>query len=170
MAARHPDELLTERLDGWRPDETGTLMFVRRDREVLLIRKQRGHGAGKINGPGGKIEPGETPLESACRETVEETGIRPLDAELKAEFRFVALDGPQWYGYVFLARRFSGTPRETAEAIPFWCPVDELPFDEMWADDRIWLPGLLEGERLSGDFLFDGDRLLTHRLVKRPDP
>ena len=28
-------------------------------REVLLIRKKRGLGAGKINGPGGKIDPGE---------------------------------------------------------------------------------------------------------------
>lgn len=169
MAARDPDELLTERLKGWQPDETGTLLFVRRGDEVLLIRKKRGHGAGKINGPGGKIEPGETPLDSACRETREETGIQPLGAVQKGAFRFVALDGPQWYGHVFLAHRFSGTPCETAEAIPFWCPVRALPFHEMWADDRLWLPRLLDGERLSGDFLFDGDRLLTHRLAHHPD-
>lgn len=165
MAARDPDELLTDRLKRWRPDETGTLMFVRRGDEVLLIRKKRGHGAGKINGPGGKIDPGETPLEGACRETREETGVWPLDAVQMGEFRFVALDGPQWYGYVFLARSFSGSPRETDEALPFWCPVSALPFAEMWEDDRIWLPRLLAGERLTGDFLFDGDRLLTHRLA-----
>lgn len=165
MAARNPDELLTERLRDWRPDETGTLVFVTSGDDVLLIRKKRGHGAGKINGPGGKVEPDETPLESACRETREETGLLPLDAVLRAEFRFVALEGPQWYGYVFLAHRCSGTPRETAEAIPFWCPVAALPFDEMWDDDRLWLPRLLAGERLCGDFLFDGDRLLTHRLT-----
>ena len=167
MAADDPDALLTERLRGWQPDETGTLMFIHRADQVLLIRKKRGHGAGKINGPGGKIEPGETPLESACRETREETGLQPLNAVLKAEFRFVALHGPQWYGYVFLAPHCAGTPRETAEAAPFWCPEDALPFDEMWDDDRFWLPRLLAGERLSGDFLFDGDRLLTHRLTSR---
>jgi len=169
MAARDPDDLLTEQLRGWQPDETGTLLFVLRGSEVLLIRKKRGHGAGKINGPGGKIEAGETPLESACRETHEETGIEPRDAVLMAEFRFVAMDGPQWYGYVFLSRNFSGIPRETAEAIPFWCPVSALPFDEMWEDDRIWLPRLLAGERLRGDFLFDGERLLAHRLTHRSD-
>lgn len=168
MAARNPDELLTDRLRGWQPDETGTLMFITSGDEVLLIRKKRGHGAGKINGPGGKVEPGETPLESACRETREETGLLPRDAVLRAEFRFVSLDGPQWYGYVFLAHRYSGTARETAEALPFWCPVDALPFAEMWDDDRLWLPRLLAGERLSGDFLFDGDRLLTHRLTSLP--
>ena len=169
MAARDPDDLLTERLEGWRPDETGTLLFLRSGDDVLLIRKKRGHGAGKINGPGGKIDPGETPLRAACRETLEETGVSPLDAMQKAEFRFVSLDGPQWYGYVFVAHRHSGMPRETAEAIPFWCPVDALPFDQMWEDDRLWLPRLLAGELLSGDFLFDGDRLLTHRLTSHPD-
>lgn len=38
-----------------------TLMFVIDEArgEVLLIRKKRGLGAGKINGPGGKIDPGK---------------------------------------------------------------------------------------------------------------
>jgi 8-oxo-dGTP diphosphatase len=169
MAAEDFDALLSERLKAWQPDETGTLLFLRRENEVLLIRKKRGHGAGKINGPGGKIDPGETPLGGAVRETLEETGITVLDATLKAEFRFVELAGPQWYGYVFLASRHAGTPVETEEARPFWCPVDALPFDQMWEDDRLWLPRVLCGERLEGDFLFDGGRLLAHRLVGLPD-
>lgn len=36
-------------------------MFVVRGGEILLIEKKRGHGAGKVNGPGGKIDPGESP-------------------------------------------------------------------------------------------------------------
>ena len=161
---RDLDDRLSRQLEGWQPDETGTLLFLIHGDEVLLIRKKRGHGAGKINGPGGKIEPGETPRASACRETLEETGIRVADATLAGRFRFVELNGPQWYGYVFVAREHAGTPRETPEADPFWCPIDALPFDEMWEDDRYWLPRLLAGERLAGDFLFDGGRLLTHRL------
>ena len=164
MNSENLQELLTRRLVGWRPEETGTLLFVRRGGEVLLIRKKRGHGAGKINGPGGKVDAGETPLEAAVRETREETGIEVLDAELRGEFRFVELNGPQWLGYVFLAGRFRGEPVETVEADPFWCPVSDLPFEEMWEDDRYWLPRLLAGERLRGDFLFDHGRLLAHRL------
>jgi 8-oxo-dGTP diphosphatase len=164
-----PDEdyqsLLRQLLRSWRPDHTGTLLFVRRQDEVLLIRKKRGHGAGKINGPGGKVDPGETPVEAAVRETGEEIGIRVMDPELKGRFRFVDLVAPQWLGYVYLAHRFEGTPVSTEEADPAWYPIGALPFDEMWDDDRFWLPGVLDGERLAGDFLFDDGRLLAHRLV-----
>ena len=45
----------------WTPEQTATLMFVIDDNRVLLIRKKRGLGAGKINGPGGRLEEGETP-------------------------------------------------------------------------------------------------------------
>ncbi len=164
MAREDDDRLLIERLDGWRPDHRGTLLFVLDDDRVLLIRKKRGHGAGKINGPGGKIDPGETPHEAALREIREETGVLVHHASLQAEFRFLDLIDPQWYGYVFVAREWQGTPVETPEAMPFWCPVGELPFEAMWEDDRLWLPRVLAGERLRGDFLFDRGRLLTHRL------
>ena len=43
----------------WHPTVRCTLLFVLRDGQVLLIRKKRGLGAGKINGPGGKLDPGE---------------------------------------------------------------------------------------------------------------
>lgn len=164
MPDRNYQSLLSRRLRCWRPDFTGTLLFVLRGDEVLLIRKKRGHGAGKINGPGGKVDPGETPEQAAVRETGEEIGIRVLDPELKGRFRFVDLVGPQWLGYAYLAHRFEGTPVPTAEADPAWYPVGALPFDEMWDDDRFWLPRVLDGERLSGDFLFDDGRLLAHRL------
>lgn len=35
---------------------------------VLLMRKKRGVGAGLYNGPGGKVEPDESPRECAVRE------------------------------------------------------------------------------------------------------
>ncbi|MEM4548010.1 MAG: NUDIX domain-containing protein, partial [Thermofilaceae archaeon] len=40
------------------------LCFLLRDGEVLLIRKKKGFGAGKLVGVGGRIEPGETPEEA----------------------------------------------------------------------------------------------------------
>ncbi len=44
----------------WEPKERATLLFVIKEGQILLIRKKRGLGAGKINGPGGRLEPGET--------------------------------------------------------------------------------------------------------------
>ena len=55
--------------ENWDPVERATLMFVIQDGQILLIHKKRGFGKGKINGPGGKMEPGETPRECAIRET-----------------------------------------------------------------------------------------------------
>lgn len=152
----------------WQPQQRANLCFVVRDGEVLLIRKKRGFGAGKINGPGGKIDPGETPLASAVRETYEELGIRPLDAELRGELHFQFRDGYSLHCAVFLARQFEGEARETDEAIPLWTSLDAIPYDDMWADDRYWLPLLLRGDKFAGYFEFDGEKLLDRKIVVSP--
>ncbi len=58
-----------------------------------------------------------------------------------------------------------GVPQETEEATPHWTPVDRIPYDRMWADDRTWLPLLLDGKRFKGRFLFDGDSMLGQALT-----
>lgn len=153
----------------WQPQIRATLLFLVRDEMVLLIRKKRGLGAGKINGPGGKIDPGESARQSALRETSEEVGITVLDAAERGELHFQFVDGLSLHCAVFLAREFSGEPRETAEAIPIWFPLNSIPYDEMWADDRLWLPLLLAGRRFRGFFEFDGARLLDHRVERLSD-
>ena len=106
----HLIEQLDTVLHGWQPDFVGTLAFIIRGESVLLIRKKRGHGAGKLNGPGGKVEPGETPLECVVRETEEEVGVRLIAPQRLGRFRFVDLSDPQWLGYAFLAESWE---RET---------------------------------------------------------
>ena len=44
-----------------------TLVFLRKEGEVLLGYKKRGFGSGKWNGFGGKVEPGESVAEGAAR-------------------------------------------------------------------------------------------------------
>jgi 8-oxo-dGTP diphosphatase len=159
-----PNALLEARLEGWSPELTGTLLFVKDGERLLLMHKKRGHGAGRINGPGGKLEPGERPVDCAIRETLEETGITALNPELRGIFKFVDLKAPQWLGYIFVATRYEGAPMETEEGLPFWCALPEIPYARMWEDDRHWLPRVLAGERLEGEFLFDDGHLLAHRL------
>jgi 8-oxo-dGTP diphosphatase len=47
---------------------------VWRGDEVLLVQRGNVHGYGFWSLPGGKIEPGETAIEAAARELLEETG------------------------------------------------------------------------------------------------
>jgi 8-oxo-dGTP diphosphatase len=148
----------------WRPKEFATLLFVVRDGHILLIRKKRGFGAGKINGPGGRIEAGETFLEAAVRETREELGIVPLSPELRGELHFQFVDGYSLHCSVFVASGCIGEPIETAEAIPLWTPLHAIPYQEMWADDIRWLPDLLAGCKIRGFFHFEDERLLSHQV------
>ncbi len=148
----------------WDPTERATLMFVIRDGQVLLIHKKKGLGAGKINGPGGRLDPGETARQAAIREVQEELLVTPTGVHEAGELLFQFVDGFSIHGYIFTATGCEGEPQETDEAIPLWTPLDRIPFDRMWEDDRIWIPLMLAGRPFTGRFLFDGDRMLEYRL------
>jgi 8-oxo-dGTP diphosphatase len=148
----------------WHPQQRATILFVRDTGRILLIHKKRGLGAGKINGPGGRIEAGETPLQAAIRETQEELCITPHAPRLRGELCFQFVDGLSLHVHVFMATGWTGTPTETDEAIPLWVDEADIPYDRMWADDRHWLPRMLRGETFHGRFLFDDDTMLDHAL------
>ena len=141
----------------WRAVDPATLVFVIIEGRMLLIRKKRGLGAGKINGPGGRREPGESFVDCAVREMQEELRVTPHDPELAGIHRFQFVDGYSTYVHVFRAGGMDGEPTETGEATPYWVDVDAIPFEEMWEDDRLWLP-----------LIFDGDRMLDHTLDVLP--
>lgn len=151
----------------WQPVDVATLCFVIKDGQVLLIRKKRGLGAGKINGPGGRVEPGETPLEGAIREVEEELLVTPTGVKKAGELRFQFTNGYSIHGHVFTAEDCHGEPSATDEADPIWTSLDEVPFEEMWEDDIHWFPMMVEGRPFSGHFLFDDDTMLGHRIDER---
>lgn len=54
------------------------------DGEVLLVLKNKpAWQAGKLNLIGGKLDPGETPIQAAVRELREETGLSPVSTPAK---------------------------------------------------------------------------------------
>ena len=60
-----------------------TVVFLIKGNKVLLGKKTRKIGEGRFNGPGGGIEKGEIPEESAVRETFEETRVRVSPEKLE---------------------------------------------------------------------------------------
>ncbi|MDE2489839.1 MAG: 8-oxo-dGTP diphosphatase [Elusimicrobia bacterium] len=157
-APREPD------WTAWTPTERAALCFILREGRILLIHKKRGLGAGKVNGPGGRLEAGESPADAARRETREEVGLDPYGLEEAGELRFQFLDGYALHCTVFTASGAEGTPVETPEAVPFWAETSAVPYDEMWTDDRHWIPWMLARRRFRGLFHYDGDRMLSGRV------
>ncbi|GAB3275945.1 hypothetical protein GCM10027449_15140 [Sinomonas notoginsengisoli] len=118
-------------------------------REVLLGRKKRGFGRGKIVGLGGHIEAGETPAEAAARELEEEARV-VLDAAVlvpagTVDFRFPLR--PEWdmECTMFTSSVWTGEIGESDEIAPAWYPVEALPAESMWQDADHWLPIVLAG-------------------------
>jgi len=149
----------------WQPVERGTLLFVVRDDRVLLIHKKRGLGAGKINGPGGRIDDGETPLQCALREVQEEVAVIPSGTRECGQLLFQFVDGYSIHVWVFRADDCRGTPTETEEAMPFWSRLEEIPYSSMWPDDEIWLPLMLAEQTFLGRFVFDHDSMLDYQIL-----
>lgn len=82
-----------------------TLIFGA-DNSVLLGKRKGSHGAGTWSLPGGRMEFGEDPTETALREVKEETGL-----ELPRVFSFqscpynsVVIDGQHWVTLVFSSK------------------------------------------------------------------
>lgn len=148
----------------WRPEQRATLVFVITGGRVLLIHKKRGLGAGKINGPGGRIDPGETELACATREAQEELCITPTGLQQSGVLLFQFTDGLSIHVTVFRASGYIGEPQETEEAKPLWAEAEQIPYDQMWADDRLWIPLMLAGKIFEGRFLFEDDVLLDYEL------
>lgn len=168
-----------------------TLVLVMRDGHILLGKKKRGFGVGKMNGEfpraarvprrrrsdvlspgfGGKLEAGETIEQAARRELHEEAGIEAQELHqiglLHFDFKSESFSRPLEV-HVFKCTQFSGQPRESEEMTVSWRPVDAIPFDRMWPDDRIWFPYLLSGRPFLGHFVMGTDDMLAHALTETP--
>lgn len=139
-----------------------TLCLIHDDERVLLGMKKRGFGAGRWNGFGGKLMEGESIEEAARREVEEEAGVLVRNLEKRGIIEFEFDGNPEILEvHIFRSFSFDGDPQESDEMRPAWFAHEDIPFDEMWPDDRHWVPMFLEGRKFKGKFLFGkGDVLL----------
>jgi len=119
--------------------------------------KKKGFGAGRWNGPGGKVKAGETPKQAAVREVEEETGYKPINLINLGFIEFIWPHQPEnnQVCYIFITKKFSGELCESEECLPQWWDIDKIPLEQMWPDDVYWLPNALQGEKTLYRFFFD---------------
>lgn len=145
-----------------------TLLLLRKDNEILLAKKKRGFGEGKYNGVGGKLEEGETPEEAMIRETEEEIMITPTKYEKMGVIEFLEYvkgERANVKFHLYVATEWEGNPKESEEMIPKWFSLDNLPYNEMFPDDKYWLPYILEGKKINAFFDFDEEwNLLSYHI------
>lgn len=147
---------------------TCTLLFLLRGDEILLAMKKRGMGVGLWNGVGGKLETGETIEAAMIRECQEEIKVTPTAYQKVAELEFLMdSDTKPWRfdGQVYVATEWQGEPAETEEMAPKWFKLADIPYNQMWQDDSLWLPQVLDGKLIKAGFSFDSNEAMHSQNV-----
>lgn len=146
-----------------------TLCYVRGDGQTLMIhrvKKANDMHAGKWNGLGGKLIPGETPEECAIREVYEESGLTVWDPLLKGFLTFPQFaNGEDWYAFIFVCEHFEGELIDSPEGNLRWVDDSKLLRLNLWEGDAIFLPWLDRPGFFSGKFVYQGGRLVSHTVV-----
>ncbi len=155
-----------------------TLIFAinKKENKILLIYKKRGFGKGKYNGVGGKVEEHESIKKAALREFEEEVSLKAKSLDKKAVLFFKNFNVEKevyesMLCHVFFTYDYYDHEKESEEAKPEWFSIDEIPYNRMWEDDIYWLPKVLEGKFVYGEFYFKDWKLKDHKVfeVKQKD-
>lgn len=142
-----------------------SLVFLMRGEQILLAMKRRGFGQGLYNGVGGKVQAGESIIEAATRECMEEVKVKPLILNPIAKLTFINQGQSDNLVFAFSCDKWEGTPSNSEEMRPKWFNLSTIPYDKMWECDSYWIPRVLANEKITGVFYFDNqDRLLDYHI------
>jgi 8-oxo-dGTP diphosphatase len=119
------------------------LIFIERDKEILLIHKNKrdSFGFSKLNGIGGHIEKGEEPYEAAKREIFEESGLTIKELSLVAVIFIEIGTNPGILLFIFKAKYQGGKLKESDEGGLVWMKRSSIKDSKNLVKD---IPFLLE--------------------------
>jgi 8-oxo-dGTP diphosphatase len=121
-------------------------------RQTLLVHRNKraaDQHLGKYNGLGGKMLASESIQECLIREIYEEANIRCEETVLRGTINWTGFGpgGENWFGFIYLVEKFSGTPRTANdEGDLVWVEVEKILELPMWEGDRFFLPLVFDGE------------------------
>ncbi|WP_081728055.1 8-oxo-dGTP diphosphatase [Halalkalibacter hemicellulosilyticus] len=146
-----------------------TNTVLQSDGKVLLLQKPSRHW---WVAPGGKMEPGESIIESAKREFREETGLHIKDPNLRAVFTMVMMKDQkvvnEWMMFTFHATDYEGQLlKESPEGKLSWKQEHEVQQLTMAEGDLCMFEHVLQRQGvLYGTFYYTEEfELISHRLT-----
>lgn len=105
------------------------MVVLRSGQEFLLLKRSKPPNAGMYVPVGGKIDPHERPLDTAVRETAEETGIVLAPSQLLygGVLSETAPNNYNWVCFVYLADIDKIAPPPCDEGLLEWIHFDQVP-------------------------------------------
>jgi len=105
--------------------ELTTLCMLQRGDEILLQNRVKTDWRGYCF-PGGHVEPGESIVDSVCREIQEETGLTIRNPRLCGIKQF-PIEGGRYLVFFFKADHYTGALTSSAEGKVEWISREDLP-------------------------------------------
>lgn len=106
------------------------------------------------------------------RETEEEINVTPTKYEKVGlmEFDEYYIGNKQnLVFHLYIAYEWVGDPTESEEMSPKWFKIDDIPYDNMFPDDKYWLPLILDGKKIKAYFEFDEEWNLLNKKIEDLD-
>jgi len=157
-----------------------TICFIVHGDKLLLLNRKYSPNMGLWNGVGGKLEPGETPVDGVLREVREETGIVLNEARFAGIVTWRSLTEDYGGMYAFVAKLSDVQLAETArgpvereEGLLAWVDRDWALHPDnagIVANIKQFLPSMLAGEMHEYQCVYDdNETLLEFRILPLAD-
>lgn len=105
----------------------GSVCFVRREGDLLLLHRNHPPFTGKWDGLGGLVEFGEAPEEAARREVWEESRLTVAQCEYRGHLLLYEVEKEHAISaHLFVAEGAQGTLQASEEGLPAWVPQADV--------------------------------------------
>lgn len=138
-----------------KPIRKAVRCYLIKDNEVVVTKYKKGNKKeGYYDIPGGKIEEGENPKQTAIREMKEETGIEIQNLKYKG-IMTIEYPNRMFIFDTFISKEYEGEPQEFEENTSEWIDIDELLKKEKILSNIILLDKFLIKELIDDNCNFN---------------